>query len=146
MADHLKEYVLDGYEPSKEFTIWASNVQDLTSLADCSDNLEKLWRVTVSPYHPVFLASRFGFTWILNEFFQYDKFGKFNINLQNDTQDDGLCLAARFGHMSVVEALRKQGVHVEQVVFPDEVHDFLLHRNWKEAYQASARFIERHLK
>lgn len=112
LADHLKEYVLDGYEPSKEFTIWASNVQDLTSLADCSDNLEKLWRVTVSPYHPVFLASRFGFTWILNEFFQYDKFGKFNINLQNDTQDDGLCLAARFGHMSVVEALLKQGANI----------------------------------
>jgi hypothetical protein len=42
LADHLKEDVLDGYEPSKEFTIWASNVQDLTSVADRSDNLEKL--------------------------------------------------------------------------------------------------------
>jgi dipeptidyl aminopeptidase/acylaminoacyl peptidase len=43
-------------------------------------------------------------------------------------------------------ALRKQGVTMEQLIFPDEVHDFLLHRNWKEAYQASVRFIERHLK
>lgn len=122
LADHLKEYVLDGYEPSKEFTIWASNVQDLTSVADRSDNLEKLWRVTVSPYHPVFLASGVGLAWILNELFQYDKFVKFNINLQNDTQDDGLCLAARFGHMSVVEALLKQ----EQIPTTVEVKAKLL--------------------
>ena len=46
----------------------------------------------------------------------------------------------------LADALRKQGVTMEELIFPDEVHDFLLHRNWKEAYQASVRFIERYLK
>ena len=39
-----------------------------------------------------------------------------------------------------------QGVHVEEKVFPDEVHDFLLHRNWVEAYQLTAAFFDRELK
>ena len=46
----------------------------------------------------------------------------------------------------LADALRKQGVTMEELIFPDEVHDFLLHRSWKEAYQATVRFIERHLK
>lgn len=43
-------------------------------------------------------------------------------------------------------ALRKQGVEMEEMVIPDEGHEFLLHRSWKAAYEASARFLERHLK
>ena len=43
-------------------------------------------------------------------------------------------------------ALRKQGVEMEEMVIPDEGHDFLLHRSWKAAYEASIRFLERHLK
>ncbi len=42
-------------------------------------------------------------------------------------------------------ALRAQGVPVEEKVFPDEVHDFLLHRNWIEAYTLAADFLERKL-
>ena len=42
-------------------------------------------------------------------------------------------------------ALRQQKVEVEELVFPDEVHDFLLHRSWLEAYRAAVRFLERHL-
>lgn len=45
----------------------------------------------------------------------------------------------------LVEALRKQGVPVEQLVFPDEVHDFLLHRHWVAAYRAAADFFDRKL-
>ena len=46
----------------------------------------------------------------------------------------------------LVEALRKQGVEFEQLVFPDEVHDFLTHQRWLEAYHATADFLDRHLK
>jgi dipeptidyl aminopeptidase/acylaminoacyl peptidase len=44
-----------------------------------------------------------------------------------------------------VQALRKRGVEVEQLVFPDEVHGFLLHRNWLAAFEAGAEFLERRL-
>jgi dipeptidyl aminopeptidase/acylaminoacyl peptidase len=42
-------------------------------------------------------------------------------------------------------ALTRQGVEYEELVFPDEVHGFLLHRNWLAAYRASADFFERKL-
>lgn len=47
--------------------------------------------------------------------------------------------------VSLTEALRRQGTPVELLVFPDEVHGFLLHRNWVAAYEASAAFLEREL-
>jgi dipeptidyl aminopeptidase/acylaminoacyl peptidase len=43
-------------------------------------------------------------------------------------------------------ALRAKGVDVEEKIFPDEVHDFLLHRNWVAAYEAAAEFFDRKLK
>jgi len=46
----------------------------------------------------------------------------------------------------LVEALRNQGVEFEQLVFPDEIHDFLTHEDWLRAYRASADFLDRHLK
>jgi dipeptidyl aminopeptidase/acylaminoacyl peptidase len=42
--------------------------------------------------------------------------------------------------------LREQNVEFEQIVFPDDVHDFLLHRHWLRAYAAAADFFDRHLK
>lgn len=48
--------------------------------------------------------------------------------------------------VDLVEALRRRGVEVEQLVFPDEVHGFLLHRNWLAAYRAAADFFDRKLK
>jgi dipeptidyl aminopeptidase/acylaminoacyl peptidase len=36
-------------------------------------------------------------------------------------------------------------VEVETLVFPDEVHGFLLHRSWVTAYQATLDFFQRHL-
>jgi dipeptidyl aminopeptidase/acylaminoacyl peptidase len=41
--------------------------------------------------------------------------------------------------------LRAKGVDVEQLVFPDEIHDFLLYRDWVKAYQAGSEFFERKL-
>ncbi len=42
--------------------------------------------------------------------------------------------------------LRKRGVPVEELVFPDEVHDFLLWKNWVAAYRAADEFLGRRLK
>jgi dipeptidyl aminopeptidase/acylaminoacyl peptidase len=47
--------------------------------------------------------------------------------------------------VNMAEKLRKQGVHVEQLVLPDEVHSFLLHRSWLKAYNATFEFIQRQL-
>jgi dipeptidyl aminopeptidase/acylaminoacyl peptidase len=41
--------------------------------------------------------------------------------------------------------LRKRGVPVEELVFPDEIHDFLLWRNWVSAYRAADEFLGRRL-
>ncbi len=45
----------------------------------------------------------------------------------------------------LVVALRKQGVEFQQIVFPDEVHDFLTHEHWLAAYHAASDFFDRHL-
>ena len=42
-------------------------------------------------------------------------------------------------------ALRARGVAVEQLVFPDEIHDFLLHADWLRAYKAAVDFFQRKL-
>ena len=44
------------------------------------------------------------------------------------------------------EDLRKQGVEVEEIVFPDEVHAFLTHGHWLEAYKAAVSFFDRRLR
>jgi dipeptidyl aminopeptidase/acylaminoacyl peptidase len=46
----------------------------------------------------------------------------------------------------LAEALRARKVPVEELIFPDEVHGFLLHRDWVEAYERAAAFFERMLK
>jgi dipeptidyl aminopeptidase/acylaminoacyl peptidase len=48
--------------------------------------------------------------------------------------------------VDLVARLRRQGVPFEQMVFPDEVHDFLLHKNWVKIYAATADFLDRHLR
>jgi dipeptidyl aminopeptidase/acylaminoacyl peptidase len=42
-------------------------------------------------------------------------------------------------------ALRRQKVEVEEMIFPDEVHDFLLFRSWRAAYAATVDFFKRKL-
>lgn len=48
--------------------------------------------------------------------------------------------------VTLAEALRKQGVAFETLVFPDDVHSFLLHSRWVEAFERSADFLDRHLR
>ncbi len=48
--------------------------------------------------------------------------------------------------VNLAEALRGKKVEVEQLIFPDEVHDFLRHENWLRAYRAADEFLERRLR
>lgn len=47
--------------------------------------------------------------------------------------------------VSLARALRERGVEFKELVFPDEIHGFLLHRHWLEAYRAEAAFFQSHL-
>ena len=51
-------------------------------------------------------------------------------------------------HQSIqlIEALRARDVHVEQLVFPDEVHGFLVHDHWLQVFRAADDFLTRMLK
>jgi dipeptidyl aminopeptidase/acylaminoacyl peptidase len=48
--------------------------------------------------------------------------------------------------VDLVARLREKGVEIQQLIFPDEVHDFLLHRNWLRAYHAASDFFDAHFK
>jgi dipeptidyl aminopeptidase/acylaminoacyl peptidase len=47
--------------------------------------------------------------------------------------------------VDLVARLRERNVPFEQLVFPDEVHDLLLHRHWVEFGRRAAAFLERRL-
>jgi dipeptidyl aminopeptidase/acylaminoacyl peptidase len=47
--------------------------------------------------------------------------------------------------VDLVARLRARNVEIEQLVFPDEVHDFLLYRNWLAADLAASDFFDRKL-
>jgi dipeptidyl aminopeptidase/acylaminoacyl peptidase len=46
----------------------------------------------------------------------------------------------------LAQALRARHVPVQELIFPDELHGFLLHSDWLSAYQAEAAFFVRTLK
>ena len=48
--------------------------------------------------------------------------------------------------VDLVARLREKNVDIEQLVFPDEIHDFLLHRDWLAAYHAVSDFFDHRLK
>lgn len=45
----------------------------------------------------------------------------------------------------LIQRLRRQNVDLEQIIFPDEIHDFLLWRTWVKGYKATAEFFDRKL-
>jgi dipeptidyl aminopeptidase/acylaminoacyl peptidase len=47
--------------------------------------------------------------------------------------------------VTLVTALRRQGVYFEQMILPDEIHGFLRHTSWLRAYHAAADFFARKL-
>jgi dipeptidyl aminopeptidase/acylaminoacyl peptidase len=48
--------------------------------------------------------------------------------------------------VDLVARLRARGVEIEQLIFPDDVHDFLLYRNWLAGYHVTSDFFDRRLK
>jgi dipeptidyl aminopeptidase/acylaminoacyl peptidase len=47
--------------------------------------------------------------------------------------------------VDLAEALRKQRVEFSQLVFPGEIHDFLMYRTWLAAYHAASDYLDGHL-
>jgi dipeptidyl aminopeptidase/acylaminoacyl peptidase len=45
--------------------------------------------------------------------------------------------------VDLLQRLRAQNVHVEELIFPDEIHGFLLWRSWVRAYGAAEEFFAR---
>jgi dipeptidyl aminopeptidase/acylaminoacyl peptidase len=56
--------------------------------------------------------------------------------------DRNVCFAQT---VDLVARLRARGVTIEQLIFPDEIHDFLLHRHWLAGYRAESDFFDRQL-
>ena len=48
--------------------------------------------------------------------------------------------------VDLAQRLKKQGVEYEEIVYPDEIHDLLLWRDWVNSYKAGAAFFDRKLK
>jgi dipeptidyl aminopeptidase/acylaminoacyl peptidase len=48
--------------------------------------------------------------------------------------------------VDLLQRLRIQKVHVEELIFPDEIHGFLMWKSWIRAYSATEEFFGRELK
>src|SRR6266446_7573302 len=48
--------------------------------------------------------------------------------------------------VDLLQRLRMQKVHVEELIFPDEIHGFLMWKTWIRAYGATEEFFARELK
>jgi len=48
--------------------------------------------------------------------------------------------------VDLAQRLREQHVRFEELIFPDEIHDFLMWKNWLRGYGATADFFDRTLK
>jgi dipeptidyl aminopeptidase/acylaminoacyl peptidase len=48
--------------------------------------------------------------------------------------------------VDLAQRLRENHVPFEQLVFPDEIHGFLMFKSWIRAYGATAGFLDRTLK
>ena len=48
--------------------------------------------------------------------------------------------------VDLLQRLRAQKVHVEELIFPDEIHGFLMWKSWIKAYRATEDFFGRQMK
>jgi dipeptidyl aminopeptidase/acylaminoacyl peptidase len=48
--------------------------------------------------------------------------------------------------VDLANRLRRQGVHVEELIFVDDTHHFLKHENWVAAYRAGVAFLAEQLR
>ncbi|AFL90420.1 dipeptidyl aminopeptidase/acylaminoacyl peptidase [Terriglobus roseus DSM 18391] len=112
---------------------------DLHGVHDWSYELD-LWKPTDDPDHNTAAAAAVAFK--ASPMADVSKWKSPVLLMQGD--DDRNVL---FGQtVRLAAALRANGVEVEEKIFPDEVHDFLLHKNWVKAYELAADFFDRKLK
>lgn len=48
--------------------------------------------------------------------------------------------------VDLVQRLKKQGVQYEEIIYPDEIHDLLLWKDWVNSYKAAGHFFDQKLK
>jgi dipeptidyl aminopeptidase/acylaminoacyl peptidase len=48
--------------------------------------------------------------------------------------------------VTLAEQLSHRNIYFEQLIFPDDVHSFLLHKNWVNCYRATTTFFDKFLK
>jgi dipeptidyl aminopeptidase/acylaminoacyl peptidase len=90
------------------------------------------WGETIDPEAPMFRASS------ISEIAKW----RSPVLLIHGDDDRNVAFAQTVG---LVQLLRGHDVPFELIVFPDEVHDFLLHRRWLLAFHATDDFFERTL-
>ncbi|MGI4854590.1 MAG: S9 family peptidase [Janthinobacterium lividum] len=112
---------------------------DLHGVHDWSYELD-LWKPTSDPAHDTVAAAKVAFG--ASPMADVSNWTSPVLLMQGD--DDRNVL---FGQtVRLAAELRANGVTVEEKIFPDEVHDFLLHRDWITAFELAADFFDRHLK
>lgn len=87
------------------------------------------------------LNARWRLAWRSSPLSAVDRWRSPVLLIQGDNDDEVSFLQT----VTLAAALRKRHVDVETLVFPDEMHDFLLHRNWVAALSAAADFLNRKL-
>ena len=48
--------------------------------------------------------------------------------------------------IDLVQRLKAQGVSYEEIIIPDDIHDFLLYRSWMRVDRAASEYLEKKLK
>lgn len=112
---------------------------DLHGVHDWSYEMD-MWKPTDDPAHNTGEAAKVAYT--ASPMADVGRWRSPVLLMQGD--DDRNVL---FGQtVRLAAELRGHGVEVEEKIFPDEVHDFLLHRNWVTAFELAADFFDRRLK
>ncbi|MGH9588313.1 MAG: S9 family peptidase, partial [Acidobacteriaceae bacterium] len=88
------------------------------------------------------LNARWRMAWQSSPLSAVDRWRSPVLLIQGDNDDEVSFLQT----VRLAAALRKRHVDVETLVFPDELHDFLLHRNWVAALSAASDFLNRKLR
>src|SRR5206468_8144993 len=125
---------LTAFALAKASNLYAAGV-DLHGVHDWNNEI-KVWEPTYDPNSNQSLAR---LAWQSSPMAYVDGWRSPVLLIQGD--DDRNVAFTETIHLA--EVLRNKGVHVELIVFPDEVHDFLLHRDWLTAYHAAADFFDR---
>ncbi len=117
--------------------LYAAGV-DLHGVHDWSLELD-LWKPTNEPNVDQAAMARRAFA--ASPLADVDRWKSPVLLIQGD--DDRNVLFAQTVRLAA--ALRARHVSVEVTVLPDEVHDFLLHRNWLQVYDQSQQFLRNKL-